>query len=79
MNPNQPITREEMIKLLNEDLAREYQAPFRKKLFHKRLHFLFQEGFGVARDDEIIRKPDHVDFRPCVALEGRKGTGDVSL
>jgi bacterioferritin len=25
-NTNQPITREEMIRLLNEDLAREYQA-----------------------------------------------------
>jgi bacterioferritin len=26
MNPTTPVTREEMIRLLNEDLAREYQA-----------------------------------------------------
>lgn len=26
MNPTKPITREEMVRLLNEDLAREYQA-----------------------------------------------------
>src|SRR5215510_2740418 len=33
-------------------LARECQAPFRKKLFHKRLDFLFEEVFGTACDDE---------------------------
>jgi hypothetical protein len=60
-------------------LSRECQAPFREKLFHKRLDFLFQEVFGAARDDEVIRKPDHVDFRPVCAPEGWKGTGDVSL
>jgi hypothetical protein len=60
-------------------LSRECQAPFREKLVHTWLHFLFQAGFGAACEDEIIRTPAHVDFRPCGALEGRKGLCDVPL
>ena len=60
-------------------LSRECQAPFREQRCHKRLDVLCQEGFRAARDDEVIRTPEHVDFRPVCAPEGWKGTGDGSL
>ena len=53
--------------------------PFRQKLGDTGRDFLFQEGFGCACNDEVIGKPDHVDFCPRVALEGWKGSFDVSF
>src|SRR3954469_24048050 len=60
-------------------LVRESQASLRQKLCDQGLHLMLQELLGMACDDEVIREPDHMDFRPCVALEGRKGLFDVPL
>src|SRR6266446_1264326 len=57
----------------------QLQAPFRQKLGDTGGYFLFQEGFGRACTNEVIGKPDHLDFRPRVAPEGWEGSFDGSF
>ena len=58
-------------------LMRKREAPLRQKLLDTGLDLLLQECFGTTGDDAIIRKSDHMDFRPGVPLEGWKGPFDV--
>src|SRR5262249_43521185 len=59
--------------------VRTLEPPGREELLDQGIHRVLQECPRPARDDKIIGKPDHVDFRPLTALEPWECSLDMSF
>ncbi len=80
MNESKPITREEMVRLLNEDLAREYQAIIAYVVYSQTMKgaeylHISQElekhaGEELSHAIQIARQIDYFGGTPVVAPKG---------
>src|SRR5262245_27906737 len=51
-------------------LVGEFETPLLQEVCHERLHFVTQKFLRGARNDEVIRIADQVDFVPCALWPG---------